>query len=67
MQARQSTKLLLAALILAAALPFAWWVSRQFNADRCLDAGHVFDWEKGRCDLVATRLPGPTRWYDRLI
>jgi hypothetical protein len=44
----------------------ACWAGRQIEADRCLDAGHVFDWDKGACDLVAEHLPGPSRWYDRL-
>jgi len=44
-----------------------WWVSRQLEADACLDSGHVFDWERGRCDFTAQRLSGPTKWYDRLL
>jgi len=59
-------KLSLALVVTAAILMVVWWGSRQIEADRCLDAGHVFDWDKGVCDIVAEHLPGPTRWYDRL-
>jgi hypothetical protein len=54
-------------LCVAMALPIGWWVNRQIKADTCLDAGHVFNWQDGKCDLVAEQLPGPTRWYDRLF
>jgi hypothetical protein len=57
----------LAVACVAGVLAAAWVVSRQLEADACLDSGHVFDWSRGRCDFVARRLPGPTRWYDRLF
>lgn len=57
----------LAVASVAAMLSTAWGVSRQLEADACLDGGHAFDWRRGRCDFVAERLPGPTRWYDRLF
>ena len=57
----------LAAACIAGMLSLTWWVSRQIEADACLDGGHVFDWRRGQCDFVAERLPGPTQWYDRLF
>jgi hypothetical protein len=57
----------LAAACVAGMLATTWWVSRQLEADACLDGGHVFDWRRGRCDFAAEQLPGPTRWYDRLF
>jgi hypothetical protein len=55
----------LAAACIIAMLIVTWWISRQLEADACLDGGHVFDWRRGRCDFAAERLPGPTQWYDR--
>lgn len=57
----------LAAACVAGMLATAWTVSRQLEADACLDGGHAFDWRRGRCDFLAERLPGPTQWYDRLF
>jgi len=60
-------RLALASACVAGLMTTTWWVSRQLEADACQDGGHVFDWEHGRCDFAAHRLPGPTRWYDRLL
>jgi hypothetical protein len=56
----------LAAACVAGMLATTWWVSRQLEADACLDGGHVFDWRRGRCDFVAERPPGAAGSYDRL-
>jgi hypothetical protein len=57
----------LAAACVAGVFATTWTVSRQLEADACLDGGHVFDWRRGRCDFAARQLPGPTQWYDRLF
>jgi len=62
---RRLARLVLAFVCVAGLMAATWWISRQLEADACLDRGHVFDWERGRCDFTAQRLPGPTRWYDR--
>jgi hypothetical protein len=60
-------RLALACACVACLTGMTWWLSRQLEADACLDHGHVVDWERGQCDVTARRLPGPTRWYDRLF
>lgn len=63
---RRIARIGLAAVFVIGLLATEWWLSRQLEADVCLDGGHVFDWRLARCDFAATQLPGPVQWYDRL-
>lgn len=64
---RRLVRVGLALVFVAGLLSTEWWLSRQLEADACLDGGHVFDWRRGRCDFNAQWLPGPTAWYDQLF
>jgi len=57
----------LALIFVAGLLTTEWWLSRQLEADACLDGGHAFDWRRGRCDFSARWLPGPTEWYEQVF
>jgi hypothetical protein len=64
---KRPVRVALALVFVAGLLTTEWWLSRQLEADACLDGGHVFDWHRGRCDFAAQWLPGPTKWYDQLF
>ncbi len=64
---RRLVRVGLALTFVASLLTVEWWLSRQLEADACLDGGHVFDWRRGRCDFAARWLPGPAAWYEQLF